>query len=211
MYNFAAVIYMTAMGTFVRKLEPEHRRMAGGESQEWRVLSRRRLFDGRPWVDVWAEDVELPDGRVIEGFYKLAMPDYVVVVPFVERGVLVQRQYKHGAGRVGLHLPAGYIEAGEEPLAAAQRELREETGYEADNWRFLGQFANDGNRGSGIGHFFAANGARPVRLPDNGDLEDSETFVTSFDELVDAARRGEVALLSTMAAIGLAAIDATPD
>ena len=211
MYNFAAVIYMTAMGTFVRKLDPDDRRMAGGELHEWRVLSRRRLFDGRPWVEVWAEDVELPDGRVMKGFYKLAMPDYVVVVPFVEQGVLVQRQYKHGAGRVGLHLPAGYIEAGEEPLAAAQRELREETGYEADNWRFLGQFANDGNRGSGIGRFFAANGARPVRLPDNGDLEDSETFVTSFGELVDAARRGEVALLSTMAAIGLAAIDATPD
>lgn len=177
------------------------------ELREWRVVSRRRVFDGRPWLDVWSEDIELPDGRVVSGFYRLEMPDYVVVVPFVEDGVLVQRQYKHGPGSVGLHLPAGYIEPDEKPLDAARRELVEETGYEAADWTLLGRFVNDGNRGSGTGHFFAARRAHPVRPPDGHDLEEAETLVMNVDELVEAARRGEVPLLSVAAALALAVID----
>ena len=74
-------------------------------------------------------------------------------------------EYKHGPGRVVLHLPAGYLEPGEEPLAAAQRELREETGYEAGVWTSLGALYEDGNRGMSIGHHFLAQNARQVARP----------------------------------------------
>jgi ADP-ribose pyrophosphatase len=189
-------------------VEESHQRQGEApESREWRVVARRRLYDARPWLDVWAEDVQLPDGRVIEDFYKLEMPDYVIVVPFVGDDVVVQRQYKHGPRSVGLHLPGGYLDPGEQPLDAARRELMEETGYEADVWTFLGTFANDGNRGAGRAHFFAARRTRQVRPPDGGDLEDSELMLLSLEELVAAARRGEVSLLSIVAAIGLAVID----
>lgn len=180
---------------------------APNELREWRVVARRRLYDASPWLVVWAEEVQLPDGRVVDDFYKLEMPDYVVVVPFVGDDVIVQRQYKHGTGSIGLHLPGGYLDPGEQPLDAARRELIEETGYESDVWRFLGTFANDGNRGAGHAHFFAARSARRVRPPDGGDLEDTELVLMSLEELVAAARRGDVSLLSIVAAIGLAVID----
>ena len=64
---------------------------------------------------------------------------------------------------------------------------------------------NDGNRGSGAAYVFAARD--PVRRPDGADLEESETIVMSLDDLVDAARQGEVPLLFIVAALGLAVMN----
>jgi 8-oxo-dGTP pyrophosphatase MutT (NUDIX family) len=102
--------------------------MASTIPPEWAVLSKQEVFDGSPWLRVFAEKLRLPDGREIESFYRLEMPDYAVIFATVGDRIVVQRNYKHGPARVGLHLPAGYLEPDEEPLAAAQRELLEETG-----------------------------------------------------------------------------------
>ena len=51
--------------------------------------------------------------------------------------VIVERQYKHGIGKVSLTLPAGAVEDSEQPLAVAQRELKEETGYTSKDRRPL--------------------------------------------------------------------------
>ena len=173
----------------------------------WETIARREVADVRPWVRLRAEDVRLPDGRVIEGFSTIEMPDYAVVVALTPGGeVVVERNYKHGPRRVCLNLPAGYLEPGEEPLAAARRELLEETGYAAAEWVPLGRFANDGNRGCGTGFFFLARGARPVAEPDAGDLEELAIGLLPLDALAEAVRGGEVAVLSIAAAIGLAVV-----
>jgi 8-oxo-dGTP pyrophosphatase MutT (NUDIX family) len=65
-------------------------------------------------------------------YYSAVRPDVAVVLPVTADGeVVLVRQYKHGAGAVTLEIPGGLIDEGEEPLAAAERELREETGYAA--------------------------------------------------------------------------------
>ncbi len=149
----------------------------------------------------------MPDGRIVEDFYGIEMPDYAVVVATTADGILVERSYKHGPGRVGLHLPAGYLEPGEDALQAAQRELREETGYAADTWKEVGRFTVDGNRGAGTAHIFHARDARRVAPPSSHDLEQTELDVMPMSVLLDALRRGEVALLGTAAAIALVALD----
>ena len=59
--------------------------------------------------------------------------------------ILLERQYRHAAGQFLLELPAGRIEAGEAPLAAAKRELIEETGFRARKWsRLVQYFASPG-------------------------------------------------------------------
>jgi ADP-ribose pyrophosphatase len=60
-------------------------------------------------------------------------------------GILIERQYRHAAGQFLLELPAGRIEPGEAPLAAAKRELIEETGFRAKRWsRLVKYFASPG-------------------------------------------------------------------
>jgi ADP-ribose pyrophosphatase len=175
------------------------------DPRAWETIARREMLDRRPWLRVWSEDVRLPDGRVIADFSTIEMPDFVVIVALTASGLVVaERNYKHGPRRVGLHLPAGYLEPGEDPLAAAQRELLEETGYAAEDWMPLGHFCNDGNRGCGTGYYFLARGARQIATPDAGDLEEIAVELHPLDVLLAATRNGEVNVFSIAAAIGLA-------
>lgn len=151
------------------------------------------------------ETVQLPDGTVVRDFSAVEMPSYINVVALSEDGhAVVTRGYKHGVGRVCYHLVGGYLEEGEQPLAAAYRELLEETGYSSDEWQPLGSFTVDGNRGCGTGHLFLARNAREVATPDSGDLEDAEVVLLPLRDLWQATVHGEVGVISNAAAIGLA-------
>lgn len=151
------------------------------------------------------EKIALPDGRVIEEFLQLKGRDFVVVVPFTEDGRIVTiRSYKHGPRRVSLALPAGLLDADEAPERAAARELIEETGYEATDWEPIGSFVVESNYGLNTEHAFIARGARRVREPASGDLEEMVVELHGRDEVLAAIRSGEVAQLSSAAALGLA-------
>jgi ADP-ribose pyrophosphatase len=172
----------------------------------WTTRSRERLFDGRPWLTVYGDEVELPDGRTVAGFYSIDMPDHAIIVALTgDQQVVVELNYKHGPRQVCVNLPAGYLEPGEDPLEAAKRELLEETGYVAEDWSFLGAFAEDGNRGCGRAHIYLATGARRVAEPASGDLEEMVIELMTLPELFEASRRGETPVLGIVAALGLAA------
>jgi len=139
----------------------------------WQVLRTRSVLDCAPWFHVVADDVRLPSGEIIEGFYRIETMDFVMIFPLgKDNQVLTLRGYKHGPGKIMSQLPAGYMDReNESPLACAQRELLEETGHVAEEWRALGSLSVSGNRGMGHAHFFLAQGLRAVAPPDSGDLE----------------------------------------
>jgi ADP-ribose pyrophosphatase len=173
----------------------------------WRVLSRRVLLERPPWFTVGAQDVELPSGEVLRDFNWITMRSFAIVVPLLDGDrTILARSFKLGVGAVSLSLPAGYLEQGEEPLAGAKRELMEETGHGAAEWLPLGKYVVDGNYGSGFMHAYIARDARKVREPESGDHEEQELLMMPFSEAIAKLRAGDVAQLSTAAALGLAAI-----
>ncbi|HEU4488620.1 MAG TPA: NUDIX hydrolase [Actinomycetota bacterium] len=140
----------------------------------------------------------------MRGYLRLEMLDFVVVVAEAEAGIIVLRSYKHGPAEIVTNLPAGYLEPGEEPSAAARRELLEETGHATELWEELGSFVVDGNRGAGTVHVFLAHGTRAVAAPDAGDLEATEMTFLSRNALAEAVHAGQISVLPMAAAALLA-------
>lgn len=172
------------------------------ELQPWERLSQQLLLSLPPWLEVWRDTVRLPDGRVISDYYQVTAPDAVVAVARTDEGlVLAAYQYRHGARAAVWVLPAGFVNSGESPLAAAQRELLEETGYRADEWISLGIYVRDVNRGSGLVHMYLAIGARPAAQPDGLDLEGFRTQLLTLDDLIQAMSAAPVNGLGLVATV----------
>lgn len=102
-------------------------------------LKRDTAYQGRAF-SVQVVRLRLPDDRVRDYDLVRHMPS-VTIVPLDMAGrLLFVRQFRLGAGEEMLELPAGVMEAGEEPLACAEREIREETGFSAGRLELLGDF-----------------------------------------------------------------------
>ena len=98
----------------------------------WKLLKTEYLVDA-PWLKVAKETCELPNGKVIDDFYTLWQPDWVLILARTAEGKWVMtEQYRHGTGKIALEFPAGIIDKGETPEQAALRELQEECGYRID-------------------------------------------------------------------------------
>ena len=99
------------------------------DPQPWQTLSTRTEFDNR-WVGIAVDEVRLPNG--VEYEYTRLRPAGVGVAVAAFDGdgrILLEREYRHGVGRVIWQLPGGLADEGEELTTAGLRELAEETGF----------------------------------------------------------------------------------
>lgn len=173
---------------------------------KWTTLDETEVFSAMPYLRVLKQKVAIPDGPVIDDFYKVDLRAFALVVPFTSDGrVVVIEQYKHGPECVSVTFPAGYVEEGEDPALAASRELEEETGYATRQpLTSMGTMVDNGNQRGCTGHYFAATGCDFVKDPQSGDLEEMLIRTMAPDELDQALAEGKFAIVHHAAAWGMA-------
>jgi ADP-ribose pyrophosphatase len=166
------------------------------------LRSREVVFEGKI-MTVRVDRVRLPNGaeatrEVVEH------ADAVTIVPIDGDGnVVLVRQYRHALGMDLLELPAGGIEDGEEPLVAAQRELREETGLAAGSLVVLGGFYSAPGFLTEYLHLFLATDLTESPLAPDPD-EFVEVVRIPVPELQAMIARGDVQDSKTIAGVAMA-------
>ncbi|MBY5347528.1 NUDIX hydrolase [Rhizobium leguminosarum] len=131
------------------------------ELKPWSVTASRITYEDR-WIRVRSDDCVTANGTVIAPFHVLDYPDWINVIPLMPDGrVLLTREYRHGRGEIVAGLVAGGVEpsdseTGDAAMAAARRELREETGYEASTFvKLLTSYPNAANHSNVVTSWLA--------------------------------------------------------
>lgn len=159
--------------------------------KHWKQRSSESVHRDK-WISLRADECELPNGSIISPYYVLEEKDWIHVVAENDNNeVLGIRQYRYAGDSVCAEIPAGCIEANETPLQAAQRELKEETGFEADQWELVfSPFANPARQTNRI-HVFKATGLKDTGTKDLDENEEIEHFFISIKELKKKIYSGE--------------------
>jgi ADP-ribose pyrophosphatase len=152
-------------------------------------------------LDVRQDRVRLPDGQESRREYVIHQ-GAVVIIPLLDNGDLIfERQFRYPLRRAFLELPAGKIEPGEDILETARRELLEETGHVAAEWRHLGVMHPCIGYSNERIEIYAARGLQQQsgQQLDHGEFLDLLTF--SLDAALQAVRDGHITDGKTLVAL----------
>lgn len=167
--------------------------MSGRDAQlAWRRERSERVADCRVFKVRRDFSADPRDGREHD-FYVVEAPDWINVIPVTKSGeVVFIEQYRHGTGEVSLEIPGGMVDPGEEPSAAAARELAEETGYEAREVVLLGRTRPNPAIQDNWIHTFLARDAEYRREPLNEGTEQTRVRLVPLERVPSLIEGGEV-------------------
>jgi len=155
-----------------------------------KMLTSEYVFCGKI-LQVRLDSVQLPDGRTASREVVEYSGAVAIVALDSERRVALVRQYRYAVGEELLEIPAGKLEENEEPLACAKRELAEETGFSATNWRLLCSFYTSPGAANEIMHLFLATGLVPIKANKDSD-EFLEIELVPLEQALEMIAGGQI-------------------
>jgi len=181
------------------------------ELMPWKLLHSELVFDHR-WYKVRQDAVELPNGAIVDDYFLSVRPDVALVFPVTaKREIVFVRQYRHGAGKVLIELPAGTFDPQKESAeSAALRELQEETGYHANHLTRLATLYDNPVKETNKIHLFLAENVELVSAQNLDHTEEIEVLLIPIDAVQEKLVQGEISVSGTVAAVflGLRALQA---
>lgn len=162
-------------------------------------LSSEDAYQGK-FLRLKKDIVSLPDGQETYREY-LIHPGAVAILPVLDDGrILLERQFRYPVDQAMLEIPAGKLEAGEDPLVCAKRELLEETGYTAGAWEFLGQIHPVISYSTEFIDIYLAKNLMPgERCLDQGEFLD--IFAATLDEMHEWIANGKITDVKTIISV----------
>ncbi|MCR5227760.1 MAG: NUDIX hydrolase [Eubacterium sp.] len=169
----------------------------------WEEVSTEHIVQDE-WIDFRKTAYRFPDGKIFEPFYTYSRRDYVVIVASDEDGkYLCVRQFRQGIREVTTEFPAGGIEradgkqygdrvptSSEDALAAAKRELSEETGYESDEWTHLITIPSNATIADNLAHIYLARNCKKMSGQNLDEMEFLNVEKYSADEIEQMISEG---------------------
>lgn len=175
----------------------------------WEEIKTEHIVQNE-WIDFRASTYRFPDGRDIGPFYSYSRRDYVVIVASDEDGnYLCVKQFRQGIKEVTTEFPAGGIERkdgkeyggpaevnapsdlAEDALTTAKRELREETGYETDEWQHLLTIPSNATIADNYAYIFKATNCRKSSGQELDDFEFVDVIKHTEEEIGEMISKGE--------------------
>jgi 8-oxo-dGTP pyrophosphatase MutT (NUDIX family) len=172
----------------------------------WRRLTRRTAY-ANPWLEVLHDDVLRPDGS--PGIYGVVhLRNAAVGIVVLDEGdrVLLVGQHRYTLDEYSWEIPEGGVPFDEDLLDGARRELREETGYEAAEWRLLFRFSMSNSVTDEVGAIFLATGLTAGEASPEPTEELAVRWV-ALDEAIALIDAGELTDVMSVAALSRVALE----
>ena len=167
---------------------------------EERQESSQEIFKGK-LLHVFRDDIRLPNGEKSTREYIKHIGAVCVVPVNDDNKIIVERQYRYAVNEAIIEIPAGKLDyKGEDPLEACKRELKEETGYVAQNYTYMGKFYPTPSYSDEVIHMYLATGLTQGER----DLDEDEFInieVMPLKDLVKLIVEGKVPDAKTQAAV----------
>jgi ADP-ribose pyrophosphatase len=166
-----------------------------------KTIESQQLFCGN-FIKVMRDTIELPNGKSATREYITHSGATCIIALTNNNDIILEYQYRHPVGKIMLELPAGKLEAQESPLDCAKRELKEETGYTANNWIALGTcLPCIGYSTEKIIYFLATELTKGDPNPDDGEF--LETISMPLKEFMDMIYNGDISDSKTLSGMML--------
>lgn len=169
---------------------------------EEKTMKCDRIYEGKI-LNLKIETVELPDKKYSKREI-IEHPNGVAIIPIIDDNKMIMvKQYRKAVEKIMLEIPAGILEVTEEPREAALRELKEETGYDAEKLKYIMEFYTSPGYCDEKIYLFLAENLKEGEI----DLDPEEAVeheIYSIEELVKMVNRGEIVDSKTIIGINIA-------